>query len=34
MLFSQISPVAQAMLHPPQWSELLAGLAQTPPQST
>jgi hypothetical protein len=33
VLFSQISPLAQAWLQLPQWSALLAGLAQSPPQS-
>jgi hypothetical protein len=33
MLFVQICPLAQATLQPPQWSALLAGSAQSPPQS-
>jgi hypothetical protein len=33
MLFAQICPVTHCWPQPPQWSELLAGSAQTPPQS-
>jgi hypothetical protein len=33
-LFSQICPLPQGRLQPPQWSELPAGLAQSPPQSS
>jgi hypothetical protein len=32
-LFSQICPLAQGLLQPPQWSALLAGFAQSPLQS-
>jgi hypothetical protein len=33
-LFVQICPLPQGRLQPPQWSALLAGSAQSPPQST